>query len=441
MKQISIKLLMIGLVLVLGSCTKYFEDSNTNPNSPVAVTPAELLPTIQLSLNYCYWGDGSRYLGLFTQHLTGVSRQFVAYNNYTLVGSNVDNMWSHLLYPKVLNNIKELRKFTDPATAYTYLGIADALEAYTLLFLTDCFGDIPYSEALKGLEISQPKFDTQESIFGEINRLISSAKTELGKPKSPTNPGANADLVYAGDPSKWLAFVNTLDARAKLRLAKRSGDYNAVLQAINNGAIAEGNDAKIVYGAASTANGPWFQYNQQRNDIAIGTRYSDLLTQFSDPRSTTYGAPLNENHPILTPDRAMPFLTSTEAAFISAEAKFRTNDKTAAYDDYLRGIKLSFVDANITVDQYNAYIAQTTVANGADNLTLEMIMTQKYIALYLDPEVFADWRRTDIPSLTPNSGTRIPRRLPYPETEVFYNRNCPSPDVVNIYTRVWWDNQ
>jgi hypothetical protein len=66
-------------------------------------------------------------------------------------------------------------------------------------------------------------------------------------------------------------------------------------------------------------------------------------------------------------------------------------------------------------------------------------MTQKYIAMFLDPEAFADWRRTGIPSLTPNTGSQIPRRLPYPETEVLYNQNCPKPSVINIFTRVWWD--
>ena len=66
-------------------------------------------------------------------------------------------------------------------------------------------------------------------------------------------------------------------------------------------------------------------------------------------------------------------------------------------------------------------------------------MTQKYIAMFMDPEVFSDWRRTGIPELDPNTGANVPRRLPYAETAVLYNENTPSPADVTIYDRVDWD--
>ncbi|MBK9719257.1 MAG: SusD/RagB family nutrient-binding outer membrane lipoprotein [Saprospiraceae bacterium] len=429
-------LLIIGLVLIGTSCQKYFEDSNTNPNSPNKVPASVLLPTAQLALSYVYWGDGSRFLGLFSQHLTGASRQFVAYNNYTIVGNAVDNMWISLIYPKVLTNLKELRLVADPLTQYTYLGIADAVEAYTLLFTTDCFGDIPYSQALKGLDVPQPKFDSQEDIFKSINALLTSANAHFAKGKSTSFPGPD-DLIYGGDVAKWKGFVSMVQARVNLRLAKRSGNYQPVLDALSNGGLVE--DARLAYGSTSTANGPWYQYNEQRNDIAIGIKYKAILAGLNDPRDSTYGDVLDTDHKILTGDYALPFFTKTEQLFISAEAKFRTGDLPGAYADYLDGIGSSFGDALKTQTEYDTYILQPSVANGSANLTLEMIMTQKYIAMFLDPEAFADWRRTGIPSLTANTGNQVPRRLPYPETEVLYNANCPKPTVVNIFTRVWWD--
>ncbi len=433
-------LILICFSVFITSCDKFLEDSNTNPNSPNVVPVSVLLPTTQLALSYVYWGDGSRFLGLFSQHLTGVSRQFVAFNNYSIVGNTVDNMWIGLIYPKVLNNLKELRAIADPETEFTYLGIADAIEAYTLLFTTDCFGDIPYSDALQGLDVPQPLFDTQQDIFNSINSLLNSARTEFAKGTSSKKPGAD-DLVYGGSVAKWSGFVNALQGRVNLRLAKKSGNYQAVVDAIAQGGIQQGNDARLPYGSNSTANGPWYQYNEQRNDIAIGIRYKEILTSLNDPRDATYGAPLNTDHPILTGDYALPFLTYTEQEFMVAEAKFRTGDTGGAYDAYLDGIKSSFGDAQISdTTMYNTYIAQPAVANGSANLTLDMIMTQKYLAMFLDPEAFADWRRTNIPALTPNSGNQIPRRLPYPETEVLYNNNCPDPTQVNLYTPVWWDN-
>ncbi|MEO6131267.1 MAG: SusD/RagB family nutrient-binding outer membrane lipoprotein [Saprospiraceae bacterium] len=429
---------MICITVFTTSCDNFFQDANTNPNSPNVVPVSVLLPTTQLALSYVYWGDGSRFLSLFTQHVTGVNRQFVAYNNYNIVGNSTDNMWISLIYPKVLNNLKELKKIADPTTEFTYIGIADVIEAYTLLFTTDCFGDIPYSEALQGLDIPQPKFDTQQEIFASIKSLLDAAKAEFAKGTSSKKPGAD-DLIYGGDVASWLGFANGIQARADLRLAKKSGNYQAVLDDIAGG-VGAGGDARLPYGTASTANGPWYQYNEQRNDISIGIRYKEILTSLNDPRDATYGAELNTDHPILTPDYALPFYTYTEQTFIEAEAKFRTGDVAGAYDAYLEAIGLSMADAKIT-DQaaIDAYLAQPSVSNGAGNLTLEMIMTQKYIAMFLDPEAFADWRRTGIPTLVPNTGTQIPRRLPYPETEVLYNHNTPTPAEVNIFTPVWWD--
>ena len=70
-------------------------------------------------------------------------------------------------------------------------------------------------------------------------------------------------------------------------------------------------------------------------------------------------------------------------------------------------------------------------------VTLEDIITQKYIALHTELEVFNDWRRTGIPSLTPNSGQFVPIRFPYAETEILFNENTP---VIDIYTdKIWWD--
>jgi hypothetical protein len=78
----------------------------------------------------------------------------------------------------------------------------------------------------------------------------------------------------------------------------------------------------------------------------------------------------------------------------------------------------------------------------ATSITLNKIMFQKYMALYMQVEIFTDWRRTGIPALqpTPNNATNnvIPRRYPYPLSERLANpQNCPT--GVKITDRFWWD--
>jgi hypothetical protein len=70
-------------------------------------------------------------------------------------------------------------------------------------------------------------------------------------------------------------------------------------------------------------------------------------------------------------------------------------------------------------------------------------MTQKYLGLFMQVEVFNDWRRTGIPSLTTSADNVtndiIPRRYPYPISERLENpKNYPA--EVKITDRVWWDS-
>ena len=68
---------------------------------------------------------------------------------------------------------------------------------------------------------------------------------------------------------------------------------------------------------------------------------------------------------------------------------------------------------------------------------MNQIMVQKYLALFADPEVFNDWRRTGIPNLKPNLGSFVPRRFLYPQTELDLNTNAPK--ATKLSDRVNWD--
>ncbi|MEL6132128.1 MAG: SusD/RagB family nutrient-binding outer membrane lipoprotein, partial [Bacteroidota bacterium] len=204
-------------------------------------------------------------------------------------------------------------------------------------------------------------------------------------------------------------------------------------------ANAEG--AYFPFNTAATESAPWYQYNEQRRDIAIGGSYVDLMNSLNDPRVTIYGDTLDNDHPLFVRDRNYPLGTYKETQFILAEAYFKTGDQAAAYTAYINAIQADFQELEglglLTSGDYDAYIGQAEVDPGEAALTLDDIMTQKYIAMFADPEVFIDWRRTGIPTLTPNSGSEVPRRLPYPEQEILFNSNTPT--QLTIFDRVGWD--
>jgi hypothetical protein len=88
-----------------------------------------------------------------------------------------------------------------------------------------------------------------------------------------------------------------------------------------------------------------------------------------------------------------------------------------------------------------SYLAKPAVVPTGD-ITLDHIMTQKYIAFYTQFESWTDWRRTNIPALSPLTGNRIPRRFPLPQSERLFNgQNIPQGSTSNDwrFTPVWWD--
>ena len=430
--------MLLGL-FSLTSCEDYFGDINQDPDNPLEVTPGALLPQIQVRLAYTLGGDASRYTGIYTQHIDGVTRQFTVYQNYGLQPNEVNNLWSNL-YTGVMADNRQLLRLVQDEGFNDYIGISKAIEAYTLLLVTDLWGDVPYSQAFQGTELLQPTFDAQQDVYNSIFTLINDARAAFDADSGPLVPGGD-DLFFGGNMDKWQKFISLLEARARLHLgAVDNANYGAALNAVQKaGMTGRADDARLKFGTPSTENAPWYQYIEQRDDIEVGVNYVALFDPL-DPRLAVFGAPLDLPHPYFAADQDFPVLTYTEAKFIEAETEFRVNGAAAAHQPYLEAISSSMGDAGIT-DQaaIDAYLALPAVDPGEGNLTLEMILTQKYLALFTDPEVYNDWRRTGIPSLSPNTGTQIPLRLPYPQSEIDSNKNTPSPGAVTQFTAVWWD--
>lgn len=423
-------------------CEDYFgENANVDPDNPTVATANVLLPQVQARLAYVWGGDFTRYLGVNTQHADGVGRQFAVIGVYGIVPSDVDAAWANI-YSGSMNTNRQMLAIAEASGFNHYRGVGLIMEAFAIMMATDAWGDIPYSDAFKFADngVYQPTYDTQQSIYDAIFANLSTARGLLAGDDGGNAPGGD-DLIYGGDASAWINFSHVLEARANLHLSKVNSDaYSKVLSSLASGSFADASaDFSFSYGAAANENAPWYQYIEQRDDMEVGAYYTGLLASFNDPRMATYGFEhAVPGHPVFTPDRRSPILSYTEQEFMRAEALIGTGDSDGAYTAYLEGIRASMDEAGVGAE-YDAYVAQPNVGKGAGSLTMDDIMTQKYLALYTSPEVFNDWRRTGIPSLTPVSGTQIPRRLPYSEAEQFSNPNTPTPAQITIFDRVWWD--
>ena len=123
-------------------------------------------------------------------------------------------------------------------------------------------------------------------------------------------------------------------------------------------------------------------------------------------------------------DAPILWITYAEVKFIEAEAAFRANNPSRAYD---------------------AYMDDPAVDVGQGNLTLDLIFKEKNVAMFLNPEAWVDHRRHDYnypdfePPVdqNPELDTEHIRRSLYPLSEI--ERNLANVPEVSMDQFLWWD--
>lgn len=253
MKKIFKTLIFIGLVASTTSCKKYL-DINTNPNSVTAATPDLVMPqalaataSMSFSFSHTYGGD----LGGYIANSGGVS----GYGNFwTFVFNSSDftGLWSGSY-----DNLQDYQFIIDNSTEtgdYKYFNaIARLMKSFCFLRLVDAYGDVPYSQALKGSANLTPTYDKAQDVYKacitEIDAAIAILKTA---PTATTvNFGSNTNgkidisvwstnttnnsMSYNATGSKngldftnWIKFANTVKLRALIRIQKAdAATFNA----------------------------------------------------------------------------------------------------------------------------------------------------------------------------------------------------------------------
>jgi len=458
--------LAIGMMLIGSSCKKtFYTDANINHNAPSYVPPANLLPVVEIAIGYTQGGDLSRYTSMLTQQTAGVSRQSAAYYTYIFTGQDFDGLWGNL-YTSCMENCSNYMQVADAAGYNGHGGIARILMAYTLQLTVDAWGNVPYSQAFKGVANLNPSYDQAQSIYSAILQLADDgiAKMNMDTLNSPAlQPGAE-DFIYGGNAAAWIQFGHAIKARVYIHQSKNNPAMAAsALTEANMAISSSANNAQVLFSTAGTGNGPWFQFNGQRDDINFAfqaypqqTTYGAFLTGSNDPR---YGVLIDSAAELATgvglaayygnANSPVEFITYEEIQFIIAEATLRTAGNTpAAQTAFTNAITANMTKLGITFPADSAYLAMhgsitgATVANALDSVGY-----QEYVAYYLNPEAWTSWRRIGYPVLTPPAGSQgasngVPHRFIYPQTEYSYNGAAVNAQgTVTLWSpKVFWDN-
>ncbi len=212
----------------------------------------------------------------------------------------------------------------------------------------------------------------------------------------------------------------------------------------------QSNDDNAVYffGTSETAANPWYQFFTQRpgDEAFEGGTLSQMLLDLNDPRYPLYnldstdanGNPISYYNKINSP---VEFITYDELQFVKAEATLRTSGNFAEAQTYFQNaIKANMDKLGIAPTTANTYIAANgTLPTTSVDSAISKVASQEYIALFLNPEAWTLWRRTGSPNLQPVSGTAIPRRLLYPQSEISFNSANVPASVTLFSPKIFWD--
>ncbi|MCE4562824.1 SusD/RagB family nutrient-binding outer membrane lipoprotein [Maribellus sp. CM-23] len=201
---------------------------------------------------------------------------------------------------RTLAAIKELA--TNEGNMAT-VAAADILKCFVGGFLTEKYGDIPFSEAVEGRDGNLfPKFDSQKEVYEAIFKMLDEAVATLSEAGSKGLP-ADHDLLFSGDKSKWIKFANSLKFRLMVHsyeAFKSEGvDLSAQMQAIasgNNFMSSVDDNASITFPGTEEKDS-WYLQTQwgTGNNFTEQkpTKYLiDQLRAFDDPRMYVIFAPV-----------------------------------------------------------------------------------------------------------------------------------------------------
>jgi hypothetical protein len=273
--------------------------------------------------------------------------------------------------------------------------------------------------------------------------------------------------------------AHSLKARFYMHLAEVDpANYALALAEVPQGISSPDNDMLWFHDLSPTGQSVWWQFQATRTDIAPGAALIEILKRRiaqgleDDARLNFYFTPADPpgaandffgyrpagstglvttggvydgdgsalGHysgftfidPNISPgDFRHPIITWAETQLIGAEAAFHAGGQGAAqpYLDAVRANRVYGSTGGATV---------TFPALGSVPATLQNIMEEKYVTLFLNMEVWNDYKRTCLPSLAfaapvgsnQPATTPIPGRLPYGQTEINANPNTPNVDPV-----------
>ncbi|MEC5146296.1 SusD/RagB family nutrient-binding outer membrane lipoprotein [Chitinophaga sp. 212800010-3] len=469
MRKLSLAIFCL-LLLAFSSCKK-FEYFQTDPNKPTQAPPELLLTGIE-TVTFKDISTSAAFASRYLVNTDGID----ASQYYNWQRSDFSD-YSNLR--QVLKMEEEATRMNQPA----YLALGKFFRAWFFMRLTLAFGDIPYSEALKGSsEMFTPVYDRQEDIFLHILDDLKGAGDQLAAAGD-----IRGDVIYGGKKDQWIRLINSFSLRVLMSLSQKEGNTRLKVkerfaEIVNNPTkypLMTGNsdNGQLVFADLQDNRYPYYNNNSMQTAFYMEGNFVNLLKGLKDPRLfryaqkagkyasqpdndfTAYGgakgsATIDENNSLVVTGEVSKIakryyndpvnepgvvLGYPELQFILAEAVVRGWISGDAADYYRKGIQASMEFFKVAPADITAYLSQPVVQL-VPGQELISIFNQKYISFFMNSgwQMFYEQRRTGMPVFDVSGNgvlndKKVPKRWMYPSGELLYNRQHVSDAIARQY--------
>jgi len=486
-KIINIWIVALLITVLLPACTGKFEEINTNPDALDDVPNTNVLGDI-IERTADQVGNDIDGFGTYAGYIVKI-QYMDNLGGVTPDNNGFGNRWANCYFGNEQLRLV-LAKTEEMAEGNKNIRWACRIfQLYLWLFNIDQYGDMPYSEALKGAEelggIYMPVYDSEKDIYPDLIAKLKAIGDEMAAGYGDDDIG-DGDFLFKGDVGKWQRFCNSLRLRAAIRLSGVDPSLartNIEEIAGNPGKypLIDNNDdnAYFIWMNSQPYFERWYDNSRSRDDHGLFDTFIDKMKSMEDPRLTSIAKPATsdgeyrgfENGAASTPsDRTIysrigsmyrdnpagftPFYKSCETYYMLAEAAMLGwNVGMTAQEAYEKAVRLSMEDNNISAADAETYLAN----KGKWDNTKERIWWDQWVALFKENmEAWCLYRRTGVPtpdvdyvshrSMFGSAHTSQPFRTQYPERERLYNKDNYTKANEGIVDycwgkQLWWDTR
>lgn len=469
-------ILTLGILFgMLGCSDEYYESINIDHSNPSEVPAGFLVTYATTSLFHQMYNQNVNLnvFRFFSQYLTTTT--YTDEPNFDLDTRNITgNHWNRL-YTRVLTNLEDAKGIVQADTSLTdgqkanQLAIIDILEVYTWQVLVDSFGNVPYTEALQGLDNQFPKYDDAATIYADLVTRISADIDALDVDAGGF--GTN-DIIYNDNIAAWKKFAASIKLRMGVTLLDVDSNAGSIItQAISAGVFTSNDDNfQLNYLSAAPYTNPVYEdlVLSGRTDYVPANTVVDYMNGLNDPRmpiyfdnqiegawvggvygtSNSYSTHSHEGAIFFTPTMPGILLDYAEVEFLLAEASLKGVAVGDVESHYNAGIMANMNYWGVDSGDAAAYLASPAVAWAtAAGTDKEKLAMQFWLGMYDKGwSGWNVWRRLDAPQMNVpvDFGLPVPTRYTYPLTESSlnpdnYNQAASAIGGDEMTTKLFWD--